>query len=113
MKTQTKRESQPVAAGTPSNETLDSKTNNINTTENQVNSSAQPNNSVKTKTYNASAALNIPPKLKRKPQWVCWRFKSVKNDKLTKIPVDPKTGISRWGVAGMLGWLHERAADQR
>lgn len=35
---------------------------------------------------------NIPDELKVRPQWICWQGKQLDNGKLSKIPVDPKTG---------------------
>lgn len=62
---------------------------------------------------------NIPDELKAAPQWVCWQGKQLDNGKLSKIPIDPKTGRAAstidpttWGeFGGALDYYRSGKAD--
>lgn len=57
---------------------------------------------------------NIPDELKVLCQWVCWQGKPLDNGKLSKIPMDPKTGrASSTTDPTTWGEFHEALANHR
>jgi putative DNA primase/helicase len=50
----------------------------------------------------AIIATNIPKQLKRRPQWVCWRYEE-RDGKMTKIPYTPETGALA-STADLMTW---------
>jgi putative DNA primase/helicase len=45
---------------------------------------------------------NIPDELKRRPQWVCWRYEE-RDEKWTKVPYTPETGL-RASTTDLMTW---------
>jgi putative DNA primase/helicase len=48
------------------------------------------------KTYtrvSQSAFKNIPDELKKVPQWICWKLFQRENEKFSKMPINPHTGL--------------------
>lgn len=59
---------------------------------------------------NADLLANIPPEMKKLPNWICWK-KQPRGDKVTKIPINPKSG-SFASVANPSHWTTFEGARQ-